>query len=422
MSIELLAYLRRHDVPTRDRWQAAIDECGFELRLHEGLQPLESSGFVPCELDGTDSGFEIRFERSPEPLADHPVHSDMGDCCVAFSWSSSIDESACALIASYALAKAFGAVVSYEGGAPWSLERLLVETRECLAEARSELGIRRGTQERERPESAVATAEVSTPETARRIHGSKRTPAAWTRLCLELLQEIHPGYARNRDVKGRFIEFIRPDPSGLWISHNFIRIGGCYYLCFALTLTTRLHEGLYHPLFAGCRFDHNRTIHRQVFCDLGLVRGAARYPDRLWSSGEWRSNTLDYVQRAFAVSEEHLLPFYRDGLRAGKQRLLEFFQAAQRLIPRLDPAASVSAQARNLGVDPATLASFPLRSARLDALAVARGGHCYAGVGPDSNTVDMSTISPEVLALHFASELAGEKERLSELVAIVAAL
>lgn len=250
----------------------------------------------------------------------------------------------------------------------------------------------------------------------------ERTPKAWAAECLTLLQQMNSDYRRNRDVSGRCIEFVRPDPTGLLVSQNFIRIRRVYYLCYALCFSTLRTGWLYHPLFAGSRFDHNGTIWQQFERDFGVRRGDAGFPVGLWSFGEWRSNSMALLARGFALNDEHLFPVYRRILAAGKGRLIALFDAAHRLIPLLDPQLPILEQAARLGVDPGAVESFPLRGAKLDAFTIARGGPCYVGGGPSSNTVDLDTIPPDVIALHFADTFRLNSSRLAEILAIAEAL
>lgn len=250
----------------------------------------------------------------------------------------------------------------------------------------------------------------------------ERTPKAWATECLALLQLLNSDYRRNRATTGRCIEFVRPDSTGLLVSQNFVRIRDVYHLCYALCFSPLPGGQLHHPLFAGSRFDHNRTIWQQFENDVGVRRGDAGCPSGLWSFGEWRSNSMAHLARGFALNDELLFPVYRRALAAGKGRLIALFDAAHRLIPSLDPQLPVLEQAARLGVDPAALESFPLRAAKLNAFTIARGGHCYVGGGPRSNTIDLDTIPAEVMALHFADTFRQNSDRLAEIVAIAEAL
>jgi hypothetical protein len=250
----------------------------------------------------------------------------------------------------------------------------------------------------------------------------ERTPAAWTKECLGILQRIDPAYRRNREATGRFIEFVRPDPSGLLVSQNFIRTLDSYHLCFALSFTAQRSFQLYTPLFAGSRFDHGRTIWRQFVDDVGVRRGEPGHPSGVWSFGPWRSNTMENLAKGFQVNEEFLRPFYRQALGAGKDRLVALFEAARRLVPALDPSLPAAALAASVGIDPALVERHPLGTASLDALKVARGGSWYVGFGPRTHTVNLDEIAPEVVVVQFAEAFLRERERLDEIVSIARAL
>lgn len=132
MSNEQFAFLQKSAVPTRARWQTAIDACGFDFQLDPDLKPFEDSGFLPCKLCNTDAGFEIEYEGSPEFLQDFAEIAQGRDYCISFRWGGSMAECASVMIASYALAKSFGAIVSYEGEEPLPLDVFLAETKACI--------------------------------------------------------------------------------------------------------------------------------------------------------------------------------------------------------------------------------------------------------------------------------------------------
>jgi len=167
----------------------------------------------------------------------------------------------------------------------------------------------------------------------------KRTPARWASSCLALLQAVHPDYRRNREAKGRFLEFTRPLSCGLHVSQNFIRIRDEYHLCFGLLFSLAPTEFLDSPFVAGARFDHNRTIWRQFCEDLGQFWRNPELQDRpppgAWSQGPWRRNTMERLETGFRVPETHLLPQYLDQLRSGSENLQRFFSRAEELLPAL---------------------------------------------------------------------------------------
>lgn len=132
MANELFAFIDRFRVPTREAWQRAITDCGFDLLLGPEMKPMEDSGFSPCTLQGKQTGVEIYYRDDPEFLSRFSTIRKGRNICVTFRWGGAMDECACASIASYALAKHFDAIVSYEGGEPDSLEALLAGAKEAV--------------------------------------------------------------------------------------------------------------------------------------------------------------------------------------------------------------------------------------------------------------------------------------------------
>ena len=139
MANEQYAFLNKDQVPSRDAWQAAIDECGFDFQLDPDLRPFEDSGFLPCRLMGSEGGFEIYYFPASD-VADDFRHIAHGrDFCISFCWGGSMRHCASVMIASYALAKSFDAILSYEGeDPPESLEVFLKQTQECIELAKKD--------------------------------------------------------------------------------------------------------------------------------------------------------------------------------------------------------------------------------------------------------------------------------------------
>jgi hypothetical protein len=137
MANEQYAFLRKTAVPTRDQWQAAIEACGFDFELDPDLKRFEHLGFLPCKLSGADAGVEIYYDGSPETLSEFADIAQGRDYCISFRWGGSMVECASAMIASYALAKHFGAIVSYEGtGSYHDPDALLSDTMACIEDAK----------------------------------------------------------------------------------------------------------------------------------------------------------------------------------------------------------------------------------------------------------------------------------------------
>ena len=139
MANEQYAFLSKDRVPSRAAWQAVIYESGFDFQLDPELKPFEDSGFLPCRFMGREGGFEIYYFPAADVADDFGDIAQGRDFCILFRWGGSMVECASVMIASYALAKGFDAVVSYEGEEPAeSLEAFLKETQECIELAKKD--------------------------------------------------------------------------------------------------------------------------------------------------------------------------------------------------------------------------------------------------------------------------------------------
>lgn len=142
MSNTQVAFLNRSNVPNRGALQASIDRLGFSLTLHPEFTPFTDSGFSPCVLDGTsDVGFEVLYAPASEVTEGDENLAAIAagrDFCISMVWRGSMKDCACVMIVSCALAKDFGAVVTYEGEPPEPFESFLENTRSIVADASKE--------------------------------------------------------------------------------------------------------------------------------------------------------------------------------------------------------------------------------------------------------------------------------------------
>lgn len=142
MSNIQFVFLKKSDIPARAALQASIDALGFDMQLDPQLDLLEDEGFSPNVLEGrADVGLELGRDSVEEILEENSELRGAvrdRDVCITMSWHGSMADLACAMIVSTALAKDFGAVVSYEGETPDTLAGLLEGTQDAIAEARKE--------------------------------------------------------------------------------------------------------------------------------------------------------------------------------------------------------------------------------------------------------------------------------------------
>lgn len=139
MSNTQIAFLNRGDVPHREELQTSIDRLGFNLTLHPEFRPFQDSGFSPCVLDGTpDVGFEVTYAPTVEVADGDPNLTAIAagkDFSISMVWRGSMKDCASAMIVSCAMAKDFGAVVTYEGEPPDTFDVLLENTKSIVADA-----------------------------------------------------------------------------------------------------------------------------------------------------------------------------------------------------------------------------------------------------------------------------------------------
>ncbi|TLG71309.1 hypothetical protein [Methylocystis sp. B8] len=134
MARSLMAYLNRKNIPERKPLQQAIDALKLSLKLDDGYAPFETSGYLPCTLDGEDAGFDLRFK---EVATDVSSARELGDRDVALSlkWGGDPREEAAALIFCAALARNFDAVIEQsEAGERLSFEQLVARAKNLTVE------------------------------------------------------------------------------------------------------------------------------------------------------------------------------------------------------------------------------------------------------------------------------------------------
>lgn len=142
MSNTQFAFIQRSRVPGRQALQASIDSLGFDLQLHPELNLLEDEGLSPCVLGGVPGmGFELFTTSTADVVEDEEDLADVAgenDLCLSLIWHGSMKDCACVMIVSCALARDFGAIISFEAEPPVSLDELLAGTREAIQHAAAE--------------------------------------------------------------------------------------------------------------------------------------------------------------------------------------------------------------------------------------------------------------------------------------------
>jgi hypothetical protein len=134
MSVDLMVYLPRARMPTPARWASAISEAGFEaLTLDTEFDVDEHSGFLPCRMDGAESGFE--YASGPIESIDGLELPETFDFSVTLATHSDMRELACSVIAAAVLCSITdGVLVDPQADERVEAEDAIRWAREVLAE------------------------------------------------------------------------------------------------------------------------------------------------------------------------------------------------------------------------------------------------------------------------------------------------
>ena len=141
MSQTQFAFMKKENVPDREKLQASIDALGFDLKLDPEFTPFDDEGFSPCTLRGeNDVGFEVFYETTAALIEEDEDDEEFkelvgdNDYAIGMCWAGSFKDCTCVLMVSIALAKDFQATISYEGDGIETIEGMQGGIEECLRE------------------------------------------------------------------------------------------------------------------------------------------------------------------------------------------------------------------------------------------------------------------------------------------------
>jgi hypothetical protein len=138
MARTLHAYLEPGQMPDLPTLQAAIKQQGFKLVLDEAYAPCESSGYLPCTLEGEDAGVYMTFERDaalPEAAAALSAEQGARRALMRLKWSGDVREEMTAMVIAAVLVLGFDAlVVEPDKGERQAGDKLLKKARQLQAE------------------------------------------------------------------------------------------------------------------------------------------------------------------------------------------------------------------------------------------------------------------------------------------------
>lgn len=138
MARTLHAYLQSGQMPDLPTLQTSIKQQGFKLVLDEAYVPYETSGYLPCTLEGEDAGVYLTFERDPTlPEAAMALSAEQGArrALMRLKWSGDAREEMTAMVIAAVLAIGFDAlVIEPEKGEQQAGDKLLKKARQLQAE------------------------------------------------------------------------------------------------------------------------------------------------------------------------------------------------------------------------------------------------------------------------------------------------
>ena len=100
----------------------------------DGGKPLSRKSPATVPAGRSPSGIAV----SPDSRSVYVDIASDNDTCLSLVWHGSMRDLACVMIVSCALARDFGAIISFEGEEPESLESLLSGARDALKDAAAE--------------------------------------------------------------------------------------------------------------------------------------------------------------------------------------------------------------------------------------------------------------------------------------------
>jgi hypothetical protein len=124
VSADLIVNLQRSAMPTLAGWQQAIRDVDFPVELDiDDFDPDTFSGFLPCKLHGTESGFEY-FAEPMSPAEAKEVGAPAGaDFSVNLNTHSDLRDFACSAVAAGVLAwHSKGQLVNPQSGQSFEAE------------------------------------------------------------------------------------------------------------------------------------------------------------------------------------------------------------------------------------------------------------------------------------------------------------
>lgn len=91
MSVDILVYLSRSQLPTAEKWSSTVQATGHGVFLPSDFDPVNHTGFLPCKFQGADAGFEYYTgERTLADIEDMELEPDELELLKRYDYSVSL--------------------------------------------------------------------------------------------------------------------------------------------------------------------------------------------------------------------------------------------------------------------------------------------------------------------------------------------
>ena len=240
MSVDLDVFLDRSKLPTVTALQEAISREGFPLTFPLDVDLTRHTGYMPVVFQNEESGFEWSladlndFNQLPDEIR---VILPIANAVVSFRFSEMQESLAATVVAAVLAQLAQGLVFDPQDGR-------IIPSNQAIADAR-----------------LIIDTAAKTEREAAAKHPERLSPLKWAMGFEKTLRRVHRDYSLSADYRGRLVECVRQDESGLFLSQNCVKVYASYRHCFATLFTRKKLSGaLCSPFVLGSRFDHNTTI------------------------------------------------------------------------------------------------------------------------------------------------------------------
>jgi hypothetical protein len=104
--------------------------------LDPALKVPSETGFLPCKVDGVESGFELFWDSAADLITEYPTLERLAgarDPAASFRWGGDLKECACVMAAAAGLVSGVSAVAYYpDDDLRYTLDGLVGDFCECL--------------------------------------------------------------------------------------------------------------------------------------------------------------------------------------------------------------------------------------------------------------------------------------------------